>query len=259
MSDRTDNSSRDEVTTAFDAKVAIDFARSLATILVALAALGLTTVSLLDIAPPDEPVSTDINVCCVPVQYSIVRSNSNPDQQVRASSAAQDAHISLFGFSSSEKALILLFCSASLIVAARVVDWIMDRLHANFWRIVSANDAELNNLYNRSLHVKNARERPPLDGAWFRFHIFGSGYFALVVFISFSASVGVWHAVFFLQQEYYFIDDGTLFEWLLSILLFCYMVFQMMTIESKNGTLFFVISLAVCFGIGLAILTLPTA
>jgi len=152
--------------------------------------------------------------------------------------------IALAGIISTEEELkalepiLLIFSSLNILLAARIFDWLLDRIDAHSW-------ARLPGVMINGDFVQFSQEFAKWDGAYFRMRIYGGAYFAFSIFISAVASTCLFYAIvraqelgllFSIHKTFGF---STQVKFLFCAILFAYIPYQMMTIESRGGRLFF--------------------
>lgn len=130
-----------------------------------------------------------------------------------------------------------LFCTVCALAAARVVDWIMDRLDAKTWYLTLYHEGDISNLADedRKQHYDKFEQKfLAIDGCLFRLQAYAGGYAAYSVLIALAAFFSIWYvgSQFSISPP---MIHGT-FGGLVS----AYVIYQMMTIKSAIGTWAFV-------------------
>jgi len=123
-----------------------------------------------------------------------------------------------------ERVLILVkFASLiSLLMSARIVDWLLDRIDCEVWaRALGLVDQE-KEAFRRRFGC--------LDGAVFRSRVYGGGYFFFTIVISITGAATFWSLLGQTPLSNYEGVNATL-----SIVLALYLSYQMLTIKSKFG------------------------
>ncbi|MCD4678369.1 MAG: hypothetical protein K8S18_20635 [Desulfobacula sp.] len=143
--------------------------------------------------------------------------------------------------------VILLLSSLNILLAARTIDWLLDRIDAHSW-------AKLFGCRKQEDFDKFSVRFRKWDGSRFRMRMYGGAYFVFSLIISFVASIslylGIDHAqgigLLFSVSEMFGLQ--TKVKFLVSAVLFVYILYQMLTIESKGSRYFFVGAVSViCF------------
>jgi len=149
--------------------------------------------------------------------------------------------LSIFKFEEDQKGyipIILLLSSLTILLAARIIDWMLDRISLQSWVI-------LYQIQNTKDLVNFERDFKRWDGAYFRARIYGGAYLVFSVIISFVAAASLYFAIeraqafglLFSVSE--MIGIKAKFKILVCSLLFLYIPYEMLTTKSKWGRYFF--------------------
>ena len=140
--------------------------------------------------------------------------------------------------------VFLLFASLNILLAARTIDWLLDRINVKSWEAIcnSSTPKKFEDFFHYFYKW---------DGAYFRMRMFGGAYFVLTIMISLITSFSVYYGIKHLQGMgiLFSISNSlglhTEFKFIISVFLFVYIIYQMLTIESKGSRYLFVGSVSI--------------
>lgn len=147
----------------------------------------------------------------------------------------------IVGIEGEEKAcvqIMLLFASLTILLAAKIMDWMLDRIRLETW-------ASLYQISSPKGMAMFEREFYKWGGAYFRTRIYGGAYLIFAILISFVAATSLYFAIERVQSfgVSFSVSDAigwkTSFKVLVCLLLFLYIPYEMLTIKPKWGRVFF--------------------
>ena len=142
--------------------------------------------------------------------------------------------------------LILLLSSLNILLAARTIDWLFDKINVQSW-------AKLYGYQKADEFDKFFSSFRKWDGAYFRIKMFGGSYFVFSLIISFVASVSIYFAIDYAQDLGFLLSVSESFglqtkiKFLVASTFFAYIPYQMLTIRSTGSLYFFVGAVCIIF------------